>query len=380
MQIFKTPPPEFYWHPDELERKLRTIYRRSYLCVPKRWLIKNDATGHERNLSDALALRGNAVKIKLLGEDILIKRGFEPAGKPELHCFSNLCPHQLYPLLEEDTDESQSNFIQCRYHRLMLGCNGDFKSHPAFPHADADVKNALSLAKYKIYEWHDFFFIARDKPMHYMDTIMQFMRPYTKNLPLTKARYHKTETETRSVAGCPELHGANFVDVFHIKEIHKSPHGLSDALEMDSYKVATYPGLAVIWAYARNPDEGLPPEMTPEDLRHPGKRVYGIWCFKPPDWFFCAYKWGFSVNILHPDLPHPDRTRFYWYHYVWDEEAYSASPIKDLMSLVDLEDTSALKRTYNNLRLGTPDHCGILNPQTEKGPHWYYAWIKKAMR
>lgn len=375
--MFRTPPAHVFYDPAYLKKELDTVFRKSWLCVPKQWFIRHiPGTQTKENLLDALQLRGGAVKFSLLGEEMFFKRDFEPEGNPALHCFSNICPHHFSPLMLDDTDKSRNNFIRCPYHNLVTDCQGMFKSHPAFPNPSAEERAALNLTQYQFREWGDFFFIARDSNPRSLSGLWVLLKSLEKLFPFTQAKYAKLPTEHRRVEGNFKLHGSNFVDTIHIKHVHKAPHGLADALDMDSYTVEICSGFAFIWAYARNKEHAIP------NIWHTRfkKPVYGLWLFKPPEFFLNIYQWGYSVNVLYPALEHPEYTDFYWYHYIWDEKSYANSPVVQMMNLTDSEDTNAMRETQKNLNENGPERCGILNPETEIGPYWFYSYLQRLMK
>src|SRR4051812_14585147 len=81
-----------------LAREFATLWRNTWLLVPKIELRRTVDPVTQQTALDALALRGNSVLYQLAGESIILKRGFEPKGNPRVLALTNRCPHAFYPL------------------------------------------------------------------------------------------------------------------------------------------------------------------------------------------------------------------------------------------------------------------------------------------
>jgi choline monooxygenase len=196
-------------------------------------------------------------------------------------------------------------------------------------------------------------------------------------MPLRSFRRKAHADEVREVPGNWKLHAWNYMDTFHIPFIHRAPGGLSDAIDLASYRTELYDGCALQWAYARRAEDGFDPELLAarfQDPAHPEKRVFALWWFLAPNLTLNFYPWGLSVNVYEPVGGAPDRTRFVWQHLVVDERKYEAREDRWHLAKVDAEDVAALTQ----VRLGAASGFaprGRFAPGVEAGPHWFHRWV-----
>ncbi len=167
------------------------------------------------------------------------------------------------------------------------------------------------------------------------------------------------------------------MDRFHITFIHKAPGGLADAIDLASYHTELYPFSALQWVYARDPRLGVDPRLLPDsfhDISKPERRVFALWWFVFPNMTFNFYPWGLSVNVYAPVPRKPQRTMFYWYHYVLDEEKYERRNETWLSEQVDREDIDAIAQTSRGAESGFAPR-GRFAPGEEEGPHWFHRLV-----
>jgi choline monooxygenase len=176
-------------------------------------------------------------------------------------------------------------------------------------------------------------------------------------------------------------HAWNYMDKFHISFIHKALGGLADAIELSSYQTELYPYSALQWAYAKRPEDGFSPEKLPLRLRDPHdprKRVFALWWFLFPNLTLNFYPWGLSVNLYSPIARQPEKTRFFWYHYVFDENRYSELEQVWLNTQVDEEDVDAMAQVRRNIASHQTPR-GRFAPEEEKGPHWFHRLVYRSI-
>ncbi|MBI1730978.1 Rieske 2Fe-2S domain-containing protein [Candidatus Acetothermia bacterium] len=369
------------WDPDFLALELATIFKKTWLCVPKpifRGAPENEPE-RKSTLLDILEMRGNAVRFSLLNESLFLKRDFNPKGAPALHCFSNLCPHAFYPLLQQETDESRSNLIRCQQHGLVAECDGRFRSHPAFPDPDDKTQKQLSLTEYPLEEWGDSLFICRGEPIGKFQDFLGEVQNTLAHVPFETFRYMPQLEERRLLQGNWKQHAWNYLDSLHIGWIHKAPNGLQDALEMASYQTEFHGYSCLQWAYAKDSAHGFDPVNLParfRDPQHPEKRVFALWWFVFPNLALNFYPWGLSINVYMPVPDNPGQTEFLWYHYVWNAQKYMNREAIWLSAQVDLEDVDAMRRVWEGLSSKSePMKRGLFGPERERGPHWFHRLV-----
>ena len=392
-----------YWDRGVLEHELETVFRRSWLCVPKQLFVEHNpnvrsiyvrpAPGHPH--FDVAALRGNALRFRLLGESVMLRRGSEPKGSPELRCFLNKCPHAGYPLLEVTHDADNEAPIVCQQHGLTADERGKLIAHPAFLNPTEEQRKKLCLTRYGLAEWFDFLFISRGEPAMPFEEVMRPVLDSIINLPLAEFKYRKLNVEQRFVEGNWKLHAQNYEDWLHIRYIHKKPNGLADAVDLSSARMELYDQATLMWAYAADPADGFDSKDLPErfsDPENPNKRVFALWWFVAPNLALNFYPWGLSVNIFMPAMVDvekmefdPEKVEFLWYHYVWNESKYGDRDKRWLNTLVDLEDIETIRYLAENYRSHSlPWSRGLFGtasegPNTEIGPWWFHRLVYQMM-
>ncbi|OGH69416.1 MAG: hypothetical protein A2754_00130 [Candidatus Magasanikbacteria bacterium RIFCSPHIGHO2_01_FULL_47_8] len=404
-ELVQSLPAMSMWDKGVLDHEKETVFRDSWLCMPKqlirqfnpdvRSIYARPAPGHP--YIDVLKGRGNATKIRTLGESVMLFRGSEPKGNPELRCFKNMCPHARYPMLEVAHDSDGELYIKCEQHGLVCNEYGKFVSHRAFPNATPEQRRRLSMPDYKVREWFDFFFIARtDSPPYSFEDTMRPVWESLARLPLDEFKYRSIGAEQRIVEGNWKLQALNYEDWLHIRDIHKRPSGLADAMDLESARMELYDDVTLMWAYAADPADGFDPKFLPDRFKDPsdpdGRRVYALWWFVYPNLTLNFYPWGLSVNIYMPAMVDtermkfdPEKTEFLWYHYVWDEAKYRDIDSRWLNEQVDFEDVEAIKYIAENLRSHAhPRSRGLFGnlmtgPNTETGPWWLNRKIYNSM-
>lgn len=380
----RTLPIMSFWDSKFFELELETIYRKHWLCLPKKNLKEPISDSRSDSKWDVISLRGNAAKFQFLGESLLLKRGFEPQGQPKLHCFLNRCPHAFYPLLLGEVDESRNRFIQCGQHGLTAHCDGKLRSHPAFKDGMENEASALlHLREYGLADWLDLLFVHRGETKTPFEETFSPIEASLGNFLKRDFNYKKMMGERRIVDGNWKTHAWNYMDALHISWIHKGPAGLQDAVDLSSYTTELYANSSLQWAYARNEADGFDPQdIHPRfiDNSTKGRRVFALWWFVFPNLTLNFYPWGLSVNVYNPLVDDPTKTDFQWLHYVCDESKYNERETRWLSSVVDDEDVYAMRMLQNVLSSKQdPLARGIFAGETEKGPHWFHRRVYQSV-
>jgi choline monooxygenase len=189
-------------------------------------------------------------------------------------------------------------------------------------------------------------------------------------LPFAKLRRQPREQEVRELPGNWKQHAWNYMDQLHIPFIHAKPGGLSDAVDLATYRTELHGQAALQWACARKAEDGFDPALLPKAFRG-AQRVFALWWFVFPNLTLNFYPWGLSVNLYAPVPGEPQRTRFHWYHYAWDEAKYAEREDRWMLQAVDDEDVDALTQVARGARSGLAVR-GRFAPRGEEGPHWFH--------
>lgn len=370
----RTLPRGAYWDSTVLDYEIEKVFRNSWILLPKSILDADQA--------QALQTRRHAVHFQFLGENYFLQRGSKPADYPIPICLSNVCPHAGYPLITQRiVDKGTSSFNVCGQHGLTTDREGKFVSHPAFSKDDPRTKQ-LCVQKYPLERWLDFLLLCPGKPVVSFGEVFEPMLESIVKIPIAQFRYMPNMDEERVVDGNWKLHAGNYMDSLHIRYIHHAPGGLQDAVWMESYRTECYPHSSLQWVYARNPEAGFEWKYMQDRFRDPkssDRKVFALWWFVSPNITFNFYPWGLSINIYMPIPGDPAHIRFYWHHYVWDEEKYRLRDELWLSSQVDAEDVEAMAQLQKNMRPGGNAAQRGFFGDVETGPHWFHRWVYSRM-
>ena len=164
------------------------------------------------------------------------------------------------------------------------------------------------------------------------------------------------------------------MDQMHIPFIHAKPGGLSEAVELPSYRTELHGHAALQWAYARDPANGFDPRLLPARFRSAQKRVFALWWFVFPNLTLNFYPWGLSVNVYAPVRGRPERTLFHWHQFSWDEAKFAQRDERWQMRDTDAEDVDALSQVARGIRSGFAPR-GRFSAAQERGPHWLHRLV-----
>ena len=302
--------------------------------------------------------RGGRAPFTLSGRPWFLQRGWDD---DVLRCFSNVCSHAWYPLVEA---EGAGRTLVCGQHGRSFDVEGRCKAHkgfsglPGFPH-QTDHLRAAELASLRSLTF------VSEGPRAGFDC--GALAECVARLPLEKMTVELDQR--RVVAGNWKQHAWNYLDRFHIGFIHGGPRGLYEACDMASYTTELHADSALQWVHARRPDLGLRPEHLPERLR--GGPVFALWWFVLPNLALNFYPWGLSINVFEPVPERAEVTLFRWMHLVMDEARYARRDELWLSARVDAEDLAAMAAVRRSLGAGELPR-GRFAPHEEAGAHWFH--------
>jgi choline monooxygenase len=356
-------PASAFTDPSFLAHELRTLFSTSWLFVPQR--ASSDLRDDPRSLADLVRRRGARAPTSLLDRPLFLQRDW----KGRLRAFPNVCTHAWHTLV---AGPERERVIVCPQHGRRFDTAGKFQSQPGF---DARMKGfpreCDDLVSMPVHEWGDWLFACLGTPSASAGQVLAPVRRSLGNLPIDRLRRRPAAAEVRELAGNWKQFGWNYMDSLHIPYIHSRPGGLSEAIDVDSYRTELHPDAALQWAYARDPAHGFDPALLPARFRSGTKRVFALWWFVFPNLTLNVYPWGVSVNAYMPVPRDPQRTLFLWYHWAWDETKYARRDDVWQLKAVDDEDVDALSQVARGVTSGFAPR-GRFAPDLEAGPHWFH--------
>jgi choline monooxygenase len=358
-------PASAFVDPEFLAMELKTVFAKTWLFVPQQHVSEQ----HQEVPSDFLKKSGSRFPFSLLGKPLFLQHG--PKG---LNCFPNVCTHAWHPLVES-ADAGGS--IICPQHGRQFGADGKFLSHAGFEGLRDFPRESDHLRSLHVEEWEPFVFVCLENPVEPFSELSENVQQSVPGIHLGSLRYRHVPNEVREVEGNWKQHAWNYMDNYHIRFVHKGPGGLSDAIDLNSYRTELYRYSALQWAYARKPEHGFNPEQVAprfRDPRHHDKRVFALWWFIYPNLTLNFYPWGLSVNQYMPVPAKPDKTLFHWYQYVLDEEKFKQRNKVWLNQQVDTEDIEAIGLVTKGAKSGFAPR-GRFAPKEEAGPHWFHRLV-----
>ena len=230
---------------------------------------------------------------------------------------------------------------------------------------------------FRLESWGPLNVVCLGNPLAPFDKFVGAVKESIPGIDPKSLKYTQVASDTREVEGNWKQHAWNYMDNYHIRFVHKGPGGLSDAIDLNSYKTELYEYNALQWAYARNPEHGFRPEQVASrfrDPKHPEKRVFALWWFVFPNLALNFYPWGLSVNQYLPIPAKPERTEFRWYQYSLDERKFEQREKFWLNKQVDIEDIEAISLVSRGASSGYAPR-GRFAPKEEAGPHWFHRLV-----
>ena len=124
-------PPSVYKSPEFLERELRDIFGREWVCVGR---------------AGALAKPGDYITYELSGQPIFVIRD----GAGALRAMSNVCLHRMSVLLE---GAGNKRLIACPYHGWTYNIDGTLRGAPAMTQNRGFGRDCYRLPQIRCEEW-----------------------------------------------------------------------------------------------------------------------------------------------------------------------------------------------------------------------------------
>lgn len=360
-----------------LEWELQMIFKRTWQLVPERPLA--DISKDGRLFADLVKLRGTWATTQLLDTPLLFTRDFEE----NLHCFANVCTHAYYPLAEgHGRLDSPNQNLTCGQHGRLFNLCGEFVAHKGFEGLENFPRTCDNLVPVEVDKWHNFLFTAFDQPNLSLtnlfnpvdESLAQFPLDSC-SLQLQKITDASPPPEIYEVEGNWKLFVGNFLDKYHIHFIHRAPHGLADALDMQSYTFEFHDHSVLQWGYAKDPSKGIAQEFLPDrfrDPKDPERTVLALWWFIFPNIFLNLHSWGFSIETMFPVRDRADRTQIATRQYIFDEEKFRK---RVSMRMVGIEDEEAIRKVSNNLKGIAALPRGKFSPREEGAIHWFHCKV-----
>jgi choline monooxygenase len=363
-------PAEAFQNRDVLTLEQETVFRNSWQMIPEP--NREDYASDPRSTAHRVSEPSTHAPLELNGVPLFLKRD----SQGTLRLFPNVCTHAWYPLV---TECGKSKDVVCKQHGRRFNDQGQFLSQAAFENLPNFPRPCDHLQSKPLHSFGQWLFGTLGKPTNDFETVFKPIRESLAKMNVESWPRALQDREERTVPGNWKQHAWNFMDKFHIPLIHHGPHGLIDALHYRDYRTEIYAGAALQWAYAKNPDHGFNPEHLPHRFRnpaHPERRVFSLWWLIFPNLTLNVYPWGMSINRYEPVPGTPDKTQFFWRHYVADSEKYNLRETNWLNQRVDEEDVVAMNRVAKGIKSGMASR-GRFAPQEEKGPHWFHREVYK---
>ncbi len=360
----ETLPPSAFISEEFLKRELETVFSNSWLLIPPADQATSSGT------SDLLKQKGARIPFSILGKPLFLQRDDEG----QLHCFPNVCTHAWHPLVEAPGVERT---IMCPQHGRQFSSKGKFVTQAGFSGLENFPRGSDHLRNFPVEEWNGLIFTCLGQAAAPLREFVREVDLSLAGLSLSGLRRRVLGFEVREVEGNWKQHAWNYMDNFHIRFVHKGPGGLADAVDFSSYQTELYKCSALQWVYSRRPENGFSPELLAarfRDPQNPERRVFALWWFIFPNLTLNLYPWGLSLNVYAPIPDNPDRTQFFWYHYVLDEEKFERRNDIWLDEQVDAEDLDAISQVARGTRSGFAPR-GRFAPREEAGPHWFHRLV-----
>ena len=338
----ETLPPEAFTSKEFLDEEIEAIFKKCWLFVPQEGL-------------EILTKKFARVPFKMFGAPLFLQ--VDAADK--LHCFSNICTHKWYTLVNAP---EKGEKIICGQHGREFSCDGKFLSHYGFDLCADFPRNSDNLREFAVSGTAQFIFINMDSPLAPLQDFVNDMLVYyifSLNLNPLALKRVKLKNEMRIVDGNWKQHVDNYLDNFHLTYIHSK--SLAKAVLARSYTTDLYKYSAHQFVMAKDPAHGF-------SLKNP---IFASWWFVWPNMAFNFYPWGLSVNVWMPVVGEPDKTFFFWYHYISDESKYEKRNEIWLNDKVDKEDIVAMEKVRDGALSGFATR-GRFSPDYEKASHWFH--------
>lgn len=373
IRVAEALPSTAFYDPAFLELERKMLFETAWQLSP----VYGDAMGDGATPLCELIAKPLTVAPFTLGDTPLFLSR-DKAGT--LHAFPNTCTHAWYPLVHESR-QLTSDRIMCGQHGRQFSSDGRFQKHAKFTGAHDFPRACDHLKELPVVSWWKFVFTALAKPEVPLGACVGDMEQSISRLIERKWTHVRQQSEMSVIEENWKFHAWNYMDKFHISYIHGSRGGLTDAVNLPTYRTELYDRSALQWVYARDPNDGFEPADLPQRFVCPtdkAKRVYALWWFVFPNMTFNFYPWGLSINVYDPMLGAPEKTRFLWYHLVMDNAKYARRETSWQNQTVNDEDVSAISAVTKSVRSPFAPR-GRFAPSVEQGPHWFHRSVYQSI-
>lgn len=317
-------PPSVYTSPAFLERELKDIFAKDWVCVGR---------------SDALPKPGDYVTYEIAGQPVFVIRGAD--GK--LSAKSNVCLHRMSTLLE---GRGNTRAIVCPYHAWTYNIDGSLRAAPAMEGNSDFKRECYKLPDIRCEEWLGWVMVTLNRDAapvaEQLSEVQSLIADYgMENYVETFRETHVWNTNWKILA-------ENFMESYHLPKCHAGTiGGLSKLSEM-----VCPPGRAAFNWHTILKDDRLAIALAhPSNTRMTGdrRRMTFLLAIYPSllitltpgyFWYLSLHPHGVGqVRILFGGGMSPD--------YAHAPEAQeSFAQLKTLLDEVNVEDRGCTERVY----------------------------------
>jgi len=204
-------PPSVYRSPEFLDRELKDIFAREWVCVGR---------------SSALAKPGDYITYELAGQPIIVLRDHDGG----LRAMSNVCLHRMSTLLQ---GSGNRKVIVCPYHAWSYNLDGTLRGAPAMDRNQGfrDEKDCYRLHQIRCEEWLGWIMVTLDKEAEPVSRQLAEVQGLIGDYQMEN--YLETFHETHIWDTNWKILAENFMESYHLPVCHAGTiGGLSKLNEM----------------------------------------------------------------------------------------------------------------------------------------------------
>ncbi len=333
-------PPSVYTSQDFLERELKDIFSKDWLCIGR---------------SSSLAKSGDYVTLDLAEQPIIVLR--DQHG--DLKAMSNVCLHRMSTLLE---GRGNTRSIVCPYHAWTYNLDGSLRGAPAMTLNEGFCKDNYKLPQVKCEEWLGWVFVTLNpqaKPvLEELKKVEELVGDYD------MSSYTETFYETHIWDTNWKVLAENFMESYHLPVCHAGTIGGLSKLE----EMICPPGEDAFNYHTILKDDSLEIAMAhPNNTRLEGERrrmTYLLAIY--PSLLITLTPGYFWYLTLHPHGVGQVKIGFgggMSQDYVDDKDAQdNFTKLKTLLDEVNVEDKGCTEKVYRGLcsQSAKPGHLSHL--------------------
>lgn len=323
-------PPSVYHSPEFLERELKDVFARDWVCVGR---------------ASALAKPGDYITYELAGQPVIVLR--DQDGK--LRAMSNVCLHRMSTLLQ---GSGNRRVIVCPYHTWSYNLDGTLRGAPAMDKNQGFAKDCYRLPQIRCEDWLGWVMVTLNKDAapvaEHLAEVKGLIDDYQmENYVETFRETHIWDTNWKILA-------ENFMESYHLPVCHAGTIGGTVDLNLMTCPEG-YSSFNYHWIVKN--------DALPLTLAHPSnttltgdqRRITWLLSIYPSLLITLTpgYFWYLSltpdgpghVNVLYGGGMSAD--------WVADPDAEAhLSSLRKLLDAVNLEDKGCTERVYRGLSAG----------------------------